>query len=201
MSNTIKVQDTKSLLLRIENNATEIESVPLLLRNDENFIIESLQTNSLVVNFLTKEELRKDRTALIIALIIVNHKVFIKEKLKEEEFYFNYISQKIKNGEIDDKETYINKEYFSIEENVIKVINNAGYFKLKNLNDNLKDKEHIVNLFCNNLKTNQIWASDRIKEAAKEGGVEVFQYVKTKLFYEKMDQKFPNKIEMKSNKI
>lgn len=194
-------QSIKDFLLKIENNATEINNVPLFIRDDEDFIIEALQLNSLVAKFLKKEDLNKDRIALIISLIIENHKIFIKDKLQEEDFYFNYISQKIKNGEIENKETYINKEYFSKEENVIKVINNVGYFKLKVLNDNLRDQEHIVHLFCKNLKINQIWASNRIKEAAQEGGVEVFQYVNSKLLYEKMGQKFPNKNKTKSTKI
>lgn len=200
MSN-IKAQYINAWLLKIEHNASEIDNVPLETRQDEDFIIQALQANSLIVGFLKQQELNTDRVALIVSLVVNNHRNFIKAKLSETEFYFTYISQKIKNNEIKDKETYINKEFLSIEENVMRVIHEVGYFKLKYLNDNLKDKEHIVDLFCTNLKSNQIWASERIKEEAKEGGVEVSQYVKTKLFYEKMDQKFPNKPDSKSLKI
>lgn len=197
----IENQFINALLLKIEYDASEIENIAVDMRKEENFIIQALQVNSLVAGFLTKEELSKDRIALIISLVVVKHKNFIKEKLQEEQFYFNYISQKIKNGELEDKETYINKVFLSNEDNVMKIINEVGYFKLKYLNDNLKDKEHIVHLFCNNLKLNQIWASERIKQEAIEGNAEVFQYVKTKLYYKEMNQKFPNKPELKRTKI
>ena len=197
----IENQFINALLLKIEYDASEIDNISVDMRKNENFIIQALQVNSLVAGFLTKEELNIDRVALIISLVVIKHKNFIKEKLEEEQFYFNYISQKIKNGELEDKETYINKVFLSNEDNVMKIINEVGYFKLKYLNDNLKDKEHIVNLFCNNLKLNQIWASERIKKEAIEGNAEVFQYVKTKLYYNEMSQRFPNKPDFKRTKI
>lgn len=200
MANT-KDQDIKALLERVENNASQIDNVPEDIRSDENFIIQALQANSLVTGFLTKEELNNDRVALIVSLTVFNHKNYIKEKLQDENFYFTYMCQKIKNKEIDNKETYINKDFLSKEENVMRVIHEAGYFKMKYLHDNLKDREDMVDLFCTHLKTNQIWASTRIKEEALSGGVEVSQYVKTKTYYQKMDEKFPNKPEGKAIKI
>lgn len=196
-----KSQDIKDFLIRIEKNASQIDNAPPEMRNDENFIIQALQSNSLVTGFLTKEELSKERVALIISLTVLNHKNYIKEKLEEEKFYYAYIAQKIRNKEIDNKETYINKQFFSKEENVKKLISEVGFFKMKYLNNNLKDQEHIVKFFCNHLRTNQIWASERIKEDAKDCGTEVSQYVKTKVFYQEMEEKFPHKPEVKGIKI
>lgn len=206
LDNINKEQDTdinnvSILLSKIETNAREIDSAPAEIRQDENFVIQALQKNSLVTRFLTPEELKNDKIAFTLSLVITNHSELIKEKLQEENFYFQYISQKIKNKDIDDKETYINKDYFSKEENVLRTIKEAGYFKLKYLNDNLKDQEHMVDLFCNHAIKNQIWASKRIQEAAKEGGAEVHKYVKSKLFYEKLGNKFDKKPETKPHKI
>lgn len=188
------------LLNKIENNAKEIENVSLALF-DENFIIQAIQKNTLVTRYLSQENLENDRIAFTIALLVDSHKNLIMKKLQEEDFYFKYITQKIKNKDIIDKQTYINKDFFSKEENVLKVINQAGFFKMKYLGDNLKDKESIVDMFCNFHKFNQIWASSRIKAEAAVSGKEVYQYVKTKLFYERLENKFPNKPIEKTVKI
>jgi len=83
----------------------------------------------------------------------------------------------------------------------MKVLETAGAFKLKYIHDNLRDNEEMVDIFCNLKKVNQIWASERIKEEASVSGAEVSEYVRKKLFYQKLDAKFSNKKEVKGTKI
>lgn len=190
----------ESWLKKIENNAKEFENVPVEII-DEDFIIQAIQRNSLTTRFIEKEYFNNDRIAFTIALVIENHKHLIKDKLKESDFYFNYVCQKIKSNEIDNSETYINKEFFSKKGNIIKVLETAGSFKLKHIHEDLKDDEEIVNIFCSLKKVNQIWASKRIQEEAAVSGVEVADYIKKKLFYKKMENKFAPKQEIKGTKI
>lgn len=193
-------KEIEKWLLKIEQNAKEFEQVPEEIIND-NFIIQAIQKNTFVVRFISGDMLNKDRVAFAIALIVPKHKKIIKSKLEDNEFYFNYICQKIKNKDIDDVETYINKDFFSTKENVIKVLNTGGAFKLKHLHEKLRDNEEIVDTFCNLNKTNQIWASERIKEAAAFSGIAVSKYVKNKLFYEKLNRQYLNKKKTKVKKI
>lgn len=192
--------DKQFFLSKIENNAKEFINVPENLIDDD-FIIQAIQTNTLVTRYLKEESFKNDRIAYTIALLVDNHKNLILDKLQEEDFYFTYITQKIKNKDISDKQTYFNKDFFSKKENVLKVIKQAGFFKMKYLGDNLKDNESIVHMFCEHKKLNQIYASSRIKKEAEFGGKEVFEYVKTKLFYERLENKFPNKHIEKTVKI
>lgn len=197
---SIKDPNIEALLIKIENNAKEFEKVPVELI-DEDFIIQAIQRNTMITRFIPEEYLKNDRVAFTIALTVESHKNIIKEKLNEHEFYLNYICQKIKNKDIDDSETYKNKEFLSQKENVMKVLEKGGEFKLSYLPDNLRDSEDIVDIFCNIKKVNQIWASERIKNEAAVSGVEVSEYVKKKLFYQKLDAKFATKKEVKGTKI
>ena len=193
--------DMSYYLAKIENNAKEFDLSPKELKSDENFVIQALQKNSLVTRFITDEHLANDKIAFSLSLIISDHANILKNRLQEDDFYFHYISQKIKNNEIDNKKTYINKKFFSKEENILKVIKESGFFSLRYIHDELKDKEHIVDMFCSHSQVNEIWASDRIKKEAIEGGANVSKYVKSKLFYEKLGNKFDKKPETKSHKI
>lgn len=53
---------------------------------------------------------------------------------------------------------------------------------MKHIYDDLKDNENVVHYFCEQNKSNQIWASDRIKSLANETGVEVHKYLKAKYY-------------------
>lgn len=193
--------DMKYYLNKIENNAKEFDLSPQEFKSDENFVIQALQKNSLVTRFITDEHLANDKIAFSLSLIISDHANILKDRLQEDSFYFHYITQKIKSNEINNKKTYINKLFFSKEENILKVIKESGFFSLRYLHEELKDKEHIVDMFCSHSESNEIWASDRIKKEATEGGTNVSKYVKSKLFYEKLGNKFDKKPETKSHKI
>lgn len=199
MGNIINTKE-EDLLEKIENNAKEFENVPLETIN-EDFILKAIEKNTLVTRYFKKEYFQNNNIAFAIALLLDNHKDLIIEKLQEDDFYLRYIIQKIKNQDINNKQTYINKIFFSKEDNVLKVIQLAGFFKMKHIGDNLKDNEVIVNMFCENNKVNQIYASDRIKEEAACSGKKVAQYVQTKLFYQRLDKKFPHKHIQKATKI
>lgn len=196
----LKNYNIKDLLDKIESNAKEFENVSLALL-DESFILKAIEKNTLVTRYFKKEYFQNNNIAFAIALLVDNHKDLIIEKLQEDDFYLRYIIEKIKNQDMNNKQTYINKVFFSKEENVLKVIQLAGFFKIKHIGDNLKDNEVIVNMFCENNKVNQIYASDRIKEQAACSGKKVSEYVKTKLFYQRLDEKFPHKHIQKATKI
>ncbi len=194
-----KIISEKSLS-KIEYDARFIEKIPVNERTVD-FIIYAIGKNPLVTRFLTEEELLNQQIAFYIGLTVKDHKHLIKENLLNEEFYEEYFIQKLKTNKLDDSETFINKEYLSSESKIKEIISKYGTFKMKHIHDDLKDNENVVYYFCEQNKSNQIWASDRIKSLANETGVEVHKYLKAKILYESMDAKFDNKTNQKQIKI
>lgn len=187
-------------LLKIEYDARFIDKIPVELRTVD-FVISAIGRNPLVTRFLIEDEIKNKQIAFIISLTVKDHKHLINEHLLNEEFYEEYFIQKLKTNKLDDKETFINKNYLSSEQKIKEIISNHGLFKMKYIHEDLKDNEKMVYYFCEKNKTNQIWASDRIKNLAKETGVEVYKYLKSKLLYESMEAKFENKATQKQIKI
>lgn len=187
-------------LLKIEYDARFIEKIPVNERTVD-FIIYAIVKNPLVTRFLTEEELQNQQIAFYIGLTVKNHKHLIESHLLNEEFYEKYFIQKLKTNKLDDNETFINKNYLSSEQKIKEIISNHGLFKMKYIHEDLKDDEKMVYYFCEKNKSNQIWASDRIKNLAKETGVEVYKYLKSKLLYDSMDARFEVKSSQKQIKI
>lgn len=187
-------------LLKIEYDARFIDKIPVELRTVD-FVISAIGKNPLVTRFLTEDEIKNKQIAFIIGLTVKDHKHLINEHLLNAEFYEEYFIQKLKTNKLDDKETFINKNYLSSEQKIKEIISNHGLFKMKYIHEDLKDNEKMVYYFCEKNKSNQIWASDRIKNLAKETGVEVYKYLRAKLLYESMEEKFENKATQKQIKI
>lgn len=187
-------------LLKIEYDARFIDKIPVELRTVD-FVISAIGRNPLVTRFLTEDEFKNKQIAFFIGLTVKNHKHLIESHLLDKDFYEMYFIQKLKTSKLEDVETFINKDYLSSESKIKEIISKHGTFKMKYIHDDLKDNENIVHYFCEQNKSNQIWASDRIKNLAKETGVEVYKYLKSKLLYESMEAKLENKATQKQIKI
>ena len=74
-------------------------------------------------------------------------------------------------------------------------------YSLNYISKELKDDEELVYIFCERNELNQIYVSERISKEAALTGTNVLTYLKKKLYYKDLNEKFPNKHKDKKNKI
>lgn len=168
----------------IENDARNILNVPQFIKN-EDFIIEAININSFVVDFLTQDELNNKVIAFYIALNIKNHRKYISLLLEDKVFYKEYFKQKIINKSSD---YYLNKQYINDKIFINEIINEIGYFHIKYLGESLiKDQRFIYYFLKADIKNENYLPKEMLEEAKKIDASPGNYYIK-KIEYEMLNE-------------